>query len=303
MDNIRCFLDLFPGTVSKELGNVPESLWFNGEELRMRRGLPAILISSGKEYTISGHDMGKISQEILNDIINKFLNYSEYAHLNEITNGYISLYGGHRAGFCGQAVMQNEKITYIKNVSSINIRLAKDIRDCDSNIWPHIVSKNQLIGNLLIVSPPGCGKTTMLRSLIRKLSTAGYTVSVCDERMEISGAGPEGFSFDLGPRTDVLTGCSKEEGMILLLRSMGPQILATDEIGCSSEVSILRRAVSSGVMILTTIHGKGLHDVLKGPMGDMVKEGMISRIVFLTDVPKRGTLAGIWKNNYTGEIH
>ena len=271
MENVQAFLDLFPSQVSADLIKVPEALFRYGEELRLRRGHSALLISDGKEFGISGQILSHINQNILNDIINKFLNYSEYAHLDEISNGFITLSGGHRAGFCGHAVMKEGLMTYIRNVSSI-------------------------------VSPPGCGKTTMLRCLIRHFSNMGYTVSVCDERMEISGAGTTGFSFDLGPRTDVLTGCSKEEGMILMLRSMGPQILATDEIGSSEEVSVLKRAVSSGVSILTTIHGNDLNDMLYGPMRSLVLDRLISRIVFLTDHPRRGTVAGIWKLEQMGEM-
>ena len=295
MDNVQAFLDLFPSQVSADLIKVPEALFRHGEELRLRRGHSALLISDGKEFGISGQILRHINQNTLNDIINKFLNYSEYAHLDEISNGFITLTGGHRAGFCGHAVMKEGRMTYIRNVSSINIRLARELIDCDSDVWPHLLLPNGRIGNTVIVSPPGCGKTTMLRCLIRHFSNMGYTVSVCDERMEISGAGTTGFTFDLGPRTDVLTGCSKEEGMILMLRSMGPQILATDEIGSSEEVSVLKRAVSSGVSILTTIHGNGLNDMLHGPMRSLVLDRLISRIVFLTDHPRRGTVAGIWK--------
>jgi len=295
MDNLYRFLSLFPKTVATDLAKLPDSLWREGEELRLRKGHSAILVSAGKEYTISGNMLGSIEQELLNDIINKFLNYSDYAHLEELKSGYVSLQGGHRAGFSGQAVLDDGKIKLIRNITSINIRLARDVVDCGTAILPHLFQPDHTFGNTVIVSPPGCGKTTLLRSLIRQLSEQGFTISVCDERSEISGAGPNGYSFDLGPRTDILTGCSKEEGMMLMLRTMGPQILAADEIGTDREIPILQRALHSGVKLLITLHGSDFSDILYSPLKSFLHDGDISRIIFLNCNPRRGTVSGIWK--------
>jgi len=299
MDNTHSLISMFPQAIASELVQIPPVLWKNGEELRFRIGHPALLISSGKEYRISGQSLNNVKQDLLNDIINRFLNYSDHAHLDELRQGYVMLTGGHRAGFCGHAVVENNQIQLIRPITSINIRLAKDIPDCDKEIWPQLFHPKNGFGNTLIVSPPGCGKTTLLRCLIRHLSETGYTISVCDERSEISGTGPNGFSFDLGPRTDILTGCSKEEGLLLLLRSMGPQILATDELGSANEIDILQRGVISGIKLLVTVHGKDLSDVIHGPVGKLIRKNMIQRIIFLTDVPRKGTIHGIWKSEET----
>jgi len=295
MDNLEELFRQFPYSVATDLRSVPGHLWTEAEELRLRRGYPAVLVASGKEYTLSGKEIENITQEILNNTINTFLNYSEYAHEQELKNGYVMLEGGHRAGFCGQAVTEKGTIVTIQALSSINLRFAKEIPEAGSGIWPQLLDPQNQFYHTLIASPPGCGKTTLLRNLIRRLSDHGYQISVCDERNEIAGQSRGHFAFDLGKRTDVLSGCSKEQGMLLMLRSMGPQILATDEVGSSEEVTILRRGVAAGVRILTTVHAGNLKDVILGPLGPLVKDGTIQRILFLTDKPKRGTICGVWK--------
>lgn len=295
MDNIREFLQQFSPSVSKELERIPRGLWRDAEELRLRVGYPALFVCGGKEYTVSGQALGKIDQNLLNNIINRFLNYSDYAHPQELRSGFIALPGGHRAGFCGQAVINQGSIATIREVTSINVRFAKEVPQAGRLLWPQLLDAYGRFGHTLIASPPGCGKTTLLRSLIRMLSDHGYNVSVCDERNEISGAGLGGFAFDLGRRTDVMTGCSKEEGMTMMLRSMGPQVICTDEVGTEEEVRALRRAVSAGVILLTTIHAGDLKDLAMGPLGKIIGEGTFFRIVFLSDRPSRGTVTGIWK--------
>ena len=299
MDNLEVFLRQLPEPAARELAAVSPVLWNRAEELRLRMGYPALFVSAGKEYTLSGQTLGKIEKNMLNNMINRFLNYSDYAHLQELRSGFVTLVGGHRVGFCGQVVIEGEEIGTIRNITSVNIRFARDIPEAGRRLWPQLLDYRGRFGHTLIASPPGCGKTTLLRSLIRLLSDGGYNVSVCDERNEIAGAGPDGFAFELGKRTDVMTGCSKERGMILLLRSMGPQILCTDEIGTEEEIRILQRGISSGVTLLTTIHAADLSELLDGPLKDMVAKRMFFRIVFLTDRPQRGTVAAIWKREET----
>ncbi|MBQ8590354.1 MAG: stage III sporulation protein AA [Firmicutes bacterium] len=295
MDNIQRIFRQVPYSVMKDLEQVPSHLWNSAEELRLRRGYPATLVSSGDEFLLSGDVLGKVTQDLLNNIINKFLNYSEYAHDEEMRCGYIALEGGHRAGFCGQVVSERGSIVSIRNISSINIRFAREIPDAGVGVFPVLFDETGRFQNTVIAAPPGCGKTTLLRNLIRLLSDRKYTVAVCDERNEIAGTGSDQFAFNLGSRVDVMSHCSKTEGMILILRSMGPQILATDEIGNAEEIQVLRRVVAAGVGLLTTIHAGSFQDLLVSPLGPMICEGSIGRILFLSDRPRRGTITGIWK--------
>lgn len=295
MDNIQELLQQFPPSVSEDLAGIPKALWRDAQELRLRMNYPGLLVCGGEEYTISGQALGKIEQKLLSNIIHRFLKYSDYAHTQELREGFISLPGGHRAGFCGQAVIYEGSVFTIRDVSSINIRLAKDIEKTGQELWPQLLDEQGNFGSTLLVSPPGCGKTTLLRSLIRLISEHGYNVSVCDERKEISGAGSQGFAFNLGKRTDVMAGCPKEQAMLMMLRSMGPQVLCADEVGTPGDLRAIQRAGSSGVILLTTIHAGNMKELLQGPLRLPVIQGMFFRIVFLSDRPRPGTVVGIWK--------
>ena len=228
MDNVGALLNHFPQSVAKELSDAPSKFWRSAQELRFRRGHPALMVASEGEYAFCGQTLRHIENNTLNNIINKFLNYSDYAYPQEMSSGYVAIPGGHRAGFCGQAVLEAGKLHSVRDISSVNVRIARELPQAAERIWPQLLDREGKFGHTLIAAPPGCGKTTLLRSLVRKLSESGYNVSVCDERNEISGAGYGTFAFDLGRRTDVMSGCPKAQAMVMLLRSMGPQVMATD---------------------------------------------------------------------------
>ena len=227
----------------------------------------------------------------MDTILNNLLNYSYYAYEEELAKGYITIEGGHRVGVCGRAVLDKGKVCLIKEISSLNIRRSREIIGVADRVIPHILDKNNgLLANTLIVSPPKCGKTTLLRDLVRVLSYKGYKVGLCDERSEIAGSYLGKPSYDLGPRTDVLDGCPKAEGMTMLIRAMSPDVVVTDEIGKTEDVSAIETAVCAGVSILTTIHGKNYDDVIASNIGPLVSKGVFSRIVFLTNDPRTGTI-------------
>ena len=295
MDKFHSLIQRFPYDVAQDLSHIPNEIWKTGEEIRFRVGQNATMISGGKEYRLHGKILENIDKDILNNIINRFLKYSEYAFPQEMAGGFITISDGHRVGFCGQAVMDGHHISTIRNISSLNVRIAKDLPQVGESVIPMLMDQQQHFLNTLIISPPGCGKTTLLRSLIRILSHQGYQISVCDERGEISGIGPDGFSFDLGPRTDVMSHCSKESGMRALIRSMGPEIIATDEISTDKDILILKQASCSGIKLLVTMHGQDLQDIYHSYASSLITEGFIQRIVILTDHPKRGAIQGIWR--------
>ena len=179
---------------------------------------------------------------------------SVYAFENEIRNGYITLPGGHRVGISGDAAVEDGKISHIRTVQSLNYRFAREVIGAANNVIDKIFDGVR-IQNTLIVSPPMCGKTTMLRDIARILSEAGKKVSVVDERGEIAAISFGVSPFNLGANCDVLSGVNKADGMLLMLRSMSPDVIITDEIGDERDFDAIREIKKRGVKVITTLHG------------------------------------------------
>lgn len=249
-------------------------------ELRIRVNAPAYFCMEGQEYSLDG--MGNIWRqgmeqkifptEEVKSLLLHLCRYSIYAFENEFREGFITLEGGHRLGVAGQVVQEEGRIRTIRNISFLNLRIAHEIKGAADRILP-CVCRPEGIKNTLIVAPPGCGKTTLLRDLIRQISTGtseekGKNVGVVDERCELSGSWCGVPQNDLGPRTDVMCDCSREQGLLMLLRSMSPQVLAVDEIGKKEELEALSAAGRSGVSVLATLHGRSFQDGLTRGMLD-----------------------------------
>lgn len=191
---------------------------------------------------------------------------SPYAFEDEIRQGFITVPGGHRIGVVGQAVLEGDgRLRALKHIYYMNIRISHQMFGVANHLLPQIYEQGEL-QNILIISPPGCGKTTLLRDLVRQISNgnaygAGLSVGVVDERSELAGSYLGRPQNDLGSRTDVLDACPKVLGMMLLLRSMSPQVIAVDELGGEEDVAALKLACACGSRILATIHGTGPADV------------------------------------------
>lgn len=298
MNNLDKILCKLPVGISEQIKNLPPHIKKNLEEIRIRTGHDIVLYASGKEYALESRKDNIIDQYIINNIFNTLLNYSVYAYQEELANGYITIEGGHRVGICGRIVMESGLVKTIKDISSINIRRSREIIGVSDPCTGYLLKGKHHIYNTLIVSPPKCGKTTLLRDLIRNFSNTGFQVGVCDERSEISGMYNGKPSYDLGFRTDVLDGCPKEKGIVMLIRSMSPDLIATDEIGKRDDCNAIETAVCAGVSLLTTIHGSSYEDVIHSGIGELVQQGVFERLIFLSNLPAIGSISAIrdWRN-------
>ena len=238
-------------------------------EIRMRINKPMILNCVGSEIVFD--DM-VITKEDINDTFNIATEYSAYAYEQNIKEGFLSVPGGHRIGFGGTAVINNNEISALKNIMFLNIRVCREIENCSKNLYEKIIDREE-IKNTLIISPPGLGKTTLLRDLIKKISNLVIGTSICviDERNEISGIYRGVPTIDLGKRTDIISNCGKKEGVLMAIRSMGPKVIAIDEIGGTGDMEAVKYAGVSGVAVIATIHGKNIEDIKNKFGQDLLK--------------------------------
>ena len=265
------------------------------QEIRIRAGRPIFVRIEGREIQMNGY----ADHRLIRELLELFANHSLYAYEEEIRQGFLTIEGGHRVGISGKVVLDGTEIRTMKDISGLNIRLAHEWKGCAESILPWLYS-DENIQNTIFISPPRGGKTTILRDVIRLVSDGnsyghGKTVSVVDERSEI-GACLRGIpQCDLGKRTDILDGCPKALGMTMMIRSMGPEVLAVDEIGTREDVIALRDALRSGVRIVATVHGDSIEDIRKKPiLSEMVEEGMFGRYVVLGRLPHPGTVMGVY---------
>lgn len=255
MDRLKEIITFLPEGLRGIMNDKAKNI--NGEvtEIRMRVNCPLIIEAGCQERVLSDtiitiHDIRQCVQFISD--------YSLFARQEDVKNGFITLRGGHRAGIAGQVVMDKGNIVSQKNISFINLRVAHELIGCADKVMDFVLKDNE-IKNTLIISPPGCGKTTILRDIIRQLSTGiagkAYNVGVVDERSEIAACYEGVPQNDMGIRTDVLDQWTKPEGMMVLLRSMAPDVIAVDELGSFEDMRAVKHMMSCGCTVIATIHG------------------------------------------------
>ncbi len=293
-----------PEEIAGILRMMPEKMSSSLEEIRFRAGKPVLIYAGGKEYEMYRSGERSLSQEEIEQIFHLLVHHSAYSYREDIRNGFITLDGGHRVGVCGRAVTDGRgNVTGLRDISSVNIRRGREVIGASDRAMQYLFDGQGRVHNTLIVSPPKCGKTTILRDIIRNLSNGGCRVGVCDERCEIAGVSGGVPGFDLGLRTDVLDSCPKETGILMLIRSMSPDVVAADEIGTKSDAAALERACVSGVSIVASMHGASFDDVLHSPIGPFVRNGLIRRLIFLTDMPSPGTIADVRNSSGMSLLH
>lgn len=309
--NFTEILSILPPGLRLMISSLPEEILFRLEEIRLRRNRPLLLglgekdlfvdtqgrtfVENGNPYLVSGEDLERTMQMVSGS--------SLYALEEELRNGFITIPGGHRVGITGRVVVDRGTVKTIKYFSGLNIRVSREVPGAADNLMPHIIDRGSgSIYHTMVFSPPRCGKTTILRDLIRQISNgvpslgfSGITVGLVDERSELAGCYRGIPQRNVGIRTDVLDGCPKAEGMLMLLRSMAPQVIATDEIGRREDVHALEEVLNAGVKVIFTVHGSSLKDISSRPaLNYLFGLGVVERFIQLGRSRGAGTVEKIW---------
>jgi stage III sporulation protein AA len=276
-------------------------------EIRLRVKQPLLLVLGTSDIMLDGHGQAVVdfqqayrcTAEDLARTLQLISKNSLYAFEQELKLGFITIPGGHRVGLAGQAIIGNGEIRALKNISSMNIRIAREIKGCADKILPYIFFNGKYVLSTLIISPPRCGKTTILRDLARQISNGnlnfcGTQVGLVDERSEIAACQSGVPTVDLGQRIDVLDGCPKADGMLMLIRSMAPQVVITDELGRAEDADAVKEALNAGVSVIATVHGRNIAEVRQRPyIGELIEHNYFERYVILSSTPSVGTIEEI----------
>lgn len=291
------------------LANAPAMIADNAQEIILRLNRPLCVECPDKRYyftqnkcvtdTIFDQQMIVASKRSIFDTFQNICSFSVYSRQQEINNGYITLKGGHRAGICGTAVINNGSITNIKDITSINIRIAREIKGCSDELY----AKVKPFGGVLICGAPSSGKTTLIRDFARRLSY-DYKVSLIDERSELASAVAGAFQNDVG-MCDVFDSYIKSDAITQAVRSMSPDIIVCDEISTLSDVSALTYGVNSGVAFVATIHADDIESLKRRSFArEIIRTGAFSQIVFLDTRKNAGQIKSILNvNKYCGDFN
>ncbi len=297
-DSAAChgIIQILPGVLRRHMMNISLD---EAEEIRIIKGKPVMLHYCDGDYYITAKSVLSQSPQnaviadgkCIDELLERASKSSLYSVGEEIKNGYITVDGGHRIGITGTAVCDGGQVSFIRDISAMNIRLAGEVIGAADSVMEHIRSGG--LKNTLIISPPGAGKTTLLRDIARSLSYSGYNVAVADERCELAAMHRGISPFDLGARTSVLDNCRKSDSMKLLLRSMSPDVIITDEIGSKQDFAVIGDVINSGVCVIASAHARNIKQARKQRHMDT---RLFDLIITLSKRNGVGTVEGIESN-------
>ena len=231
------------------------------EEVRLRAGQPPAVRLHGGERTLA---LPSVTAEELRDTLSRAARYSVHSYGDSLKNGFVTLAGGHRLGLCGTAASEGGQVIGVRGLSSLNLRVARQAAGLEQTAAPWVGEARPV--SALILSPPGFGKTTLLRAWVRAASARGWTVAVADERGEIAALQDGVPQFDVGRSTDVLEGCTKQQAALMLLKTMSPALLALDEITAPEDVEAVALSAHCGTAVVATAHAADADDLRRRPL-------------------------------------
>jgi stage III sporulation protein AA len=302
IENILTFL---PKNISVKIKELPTPVLDWTEEIRIRINRPIEIMSKGEPYFIPYI----VTEEDAEQIINKLANFSFYTLEEELKKGYITIPGGHRVGLAGKVILENGLVKAIRNLASFNFRIARE-KIGVANPYIPVLYRNRW-RHTMIIGAPQSGKTTLLRDIARIISTGDtkrkippLKVGIVDERSEIAGCVHGIPQLEFGPRVDILDACPKAEGMMMLIRSMSPDVLIVDEIGSKKDSEAIMEAANAGITLIMTTHGKSYEEIKKRPnLTEILRSRVFENYIELTRRKGPGTIDKICDENGKERIY
>jgi stage III sporulation protein AA len=296
---VETILKFLPKNIADQISKIPPSQKDELEEIRIRIDRPIEITLKGAPRFLSYITR----QEDAFHLLNKISQFSIYTLEEELKRGYITVSGGHRIGLAGKVILEEGKVKAIRDIASFNIRIAKEKIGIADKIMPFIFQDSWT--HTMLVGPPQTGKTTLLRDIARIISTGNpekgihpYKVGIVDERSEIAGCVQGIPQMTFGHRLDVLDACPKAEGMMMMIRSMSPEVLVVDEIGRIEDAEAIQEAVHAGIKLIMTTHGSSLEEVKNRPsLKSIIDQNIFQRFIVLSRSRGPGTITHIFDGN------